>query len=696
MKKQLTLIAAVVFSFVLCAQNKKTEPCGTDLKYKEQIIADPTILNREANFNATVKTATGLSSRAATIIIPVVFHIFHNGGPENISKAQCEDAIRLLNIDYRRQNADSNKTRDVFKGIAADCNIEFKLATKDNFGRCTEGIVRYETPLTENGDDAIKLLSVWPADHYFNIWVVKNIASQSGVAGTILGYAQFPWTGLYRTDGVIIRHDMVGSIGTAANPAGLRPNYGRVLTHETGHWLGLFHTFQGGCGDDDKVDDTPPVSGPSYGVCLPSEINTCATDDPDLPDQYENYMDYSDGACQNMFSEGQKSRMLATINKFRSMLITNENLLATGVLNPVSNCKPKAFFFAENKTVCTGSAVQFTDMSYQYTGSVSYNWFFPGGNPSTSNLVNPLVTFSTPGMQEAVLIVSNANGSDTLRRRLQVRVYDPWPGNVNLLKESFESEISANWYTETNNSDNWISTSSASTHGSRSLMVANSPFKSDFYYRLITDHYDLSGTDASLTFKYSFVQRNKQNVTTGTEDVLTVRTSADCGKTWINRYSASGQNLNTVKNTPKYVYDFFPPDAEQWKSVTVDLSKINAALRQNMMVMFEFKSDGGNNFFLDDININQVLNTNTMAQGSVRVYPNPAEGMLQITLPNGNAKNVQINLLDLSGKNLAELYNSNTANAILNLPLGKAISPGIYMLQVSLNGAISTTKLMVK
>lgn len=141
-------------------------------------------------------------------------------------------------------------------------------------------------------------------------------------SGMILGYAQFPWVGSARLDGVVIRHDYVGTIGTASSSN----SKGRVLTHETGHWLGLYHTFQLGCASGDSVEDTPPVSGPNFNVCWPSEINSCTIDIDDLPDQYENYMDYSNGKCrQNMFSLGQKARMLETLAGTRNKLITNAN-----------------------------------------------------------------------------------------------------------------------------------------------------------------------------------------------------------------------------------------------------------------------------------------------------------------------------------------------------------------------------------
>lgn len=672
--------------------------CATDEHYAGQIKADPSIMDKEAAFNKQAMLAPKpvIERRGNTIIIPVVFHIFHNGGSENISKAQVEDAIRLLNIDYRRQNADTSKTRGIFKGIAADCNIEFRLATRDPQGRCTEGITRFQTPLTENGDDAIKKLDVWPADHYYNVWVVKNIANQNGVSGTILGYAQFPWTGLYRTDGVIIRHDMVGSIGTAANPVGLRANYGRVLTHETGHWLGLFHTFQGGCGDEDKVDDTPPVEGPSYGICLPSNNNTCHGDDPDLPDQYENYMDYSDGACQNMFSMGQKTRMLATIYAQRSMVIADSNLIATGVVNPLSGCLPVAHFVADYTKICPGTSVKFSDLSYQFSGSLTYQWSFPGGVPSSSSSQNPTVVYPVTGVYDAELIVSNAKGTDTLKRAFLVDVMPSWISNQSFFSESFETgPVKYPWSLETNNSDAWERTTATAASGSACYMVNNSSTKKGFSYRMLTDHYDMSGADATLKFRYSFAHRTAN--TGNTADAFSVKTSNDCGRTWITRYTASGAALSTVPGaTPMTSYLWLPQRDELWKEVTVDLTKINAASRQNLRFMFEFVSDGGNNFYLDDINYFQIAGVKNPAALSPEIYPNPAGTSVSVNLGTASVAGVQVELKDLSGKTVAQLYSGGYTGNALNLSIPTTISKGMYLITVAANGSVSSSKLMIQ
>ena len=217
--------------------------------------------------------------------------------------------------------------------------------------------------------------SYWPSNQYFNIWVVNDINS-FGVQGTILGYAQFPGSGSWNTYGVIIRNDRVGNMGTATSGD-------RTLTHEIGHCLNLLHTFQSSCGNScqssgDRVCDTPPVDASSQGCNLTN--NTCNNDasgnsvySTDVADQIENYMSYND--CQNMFTLGQKTRMLNALNNHPSLsnLVSGSNLITTGVLNTTpSICQAK--FSVNSRVVCVGQPVKFTDESF--FNPESFSWTF--------------------------------------------------------------------------------------------------------------------------------------------------------------------------------------------------------------------------------------------------------------------------------------------------------------------------------
>ena len=243
------------------------------------------------------------------VTIPVVFHIVYRTETENISDAQIQTQLDVLNADFRRLNSDADDTWPQ----AADTQIEFCLASFDPQGNPTTGILR--VPTTVNGfgtNDAVKFSSqggsdAWPYTDYLNFWVCN-------IGGGILGYAQFPG-GNAATDGVVNGYQYTGTIGTATAPFDL----GRTATHEVGHWLNLRHIWgDGSCGASDFVDDTPDSDGPNYGCAIGNVA--CST-----VDMVQNYMDYSDDACMNLFTQGQTDRMLALFQPggFRESLLTS-------------------------------------------------------------------------------------------------------------------------------------------------------------------------------------------------------------------------------------------------------------------------------------------------------------------------------------------------------------------------------------
>ncbi len=268
-----------------------------------------------------------------TIIIPVVVHVVYNRDIQNIADAQIHSQIAILNADFRRLNADTVNTPARFKPFAADCNIEFRLATVDPDGRPTSGIVRKQTGTTGfSMNDNIKFDAAgghdaWDADKYLNIWV-------GPMSGGIVGYASPPGSDKDR-DGVVIRYNAFGSTGTAAAPF----NKGRTAVHEIGHWLGLIHIWGDvSCGDD-EIDDTPVQENFTAG-CPRGEVMVSCNNDPD-GNMYMNYMDLTDDACTNLFTHGQKTRMRSLFNPGgpRHALLSSNALDGPG-LPPPSNPPP--------------------------------------------------------------------------------------------------------------------------------------------------------------------------------------------------------------------------------------------------------------------------------------------------------------------------------------------------------------------
>ncbi len=196
----------------------------------------------------------------------------------------------------------------MFLGVAADSEFEFCMATVDPSGNPTNGITRTQTSTTSfSTNNNVKFNATgghdaWPAGQYLNVWVCD-------LTGGLLGYAQFPG-GNPATDGVVCDYLYFGTIGTATPPFHL----GRTATHEIGHWLNLRHIWgDGGCSVDDFVSDTPLAGAPNYtgAPCTFPGPNSCNTGSGDQPDMFQNYMDYSDDVCMNLYTLGQKARMRA-------------------------------------------------------------------------------------------------------------------------------------------------------------------------------------------------------------------------------------------------------------------------------------------------------------------------------------------------------------------------------------------------
>lgn len=648
--------------------------CGTD-EYNRILVQDKLSegqdyvdyleSQRDFEYASTVDTKTKKAIRT----IPVVFHILHAYGDENISKAQIEDQLRVVNEDFQRKNADASLTREYFQSRAANFEIEFKLARVAPDGSYTEGITRTYDPVNmiedyEDGTNEAKTaVPAWDRNKYLNIWVVKEIKSSG--TGTILGYAQFPGQNA-STDGIVMIHNRVGTIGTAVSSG-----KGRTLTHEIGHWLGLYHPFQGGCSNrNDRVDDTPPVAEASYGCTAGQNPNTCSNDFPNEIDMVENYMDYANGACMNAFTNGQLARVNGFLasNNFRGLNISAQNITATGVnTNPVS--KPIADFWYDNpdkKVICAGNTMTFKD--YSYNGNITNRtWKFEGGTPSTSTAVNPTIMYNTPGVYKVELSVSNSAGETTQTRALFVTVTPQIAESKAPYGQDFESTNSTNgWQFEKDLLGNgWAKTNVIGYSGTNSIQAyvdENTP--TSLRMSAISQSVDVSEYEVPLNlhFKYAYARR-----VSSASEILIILASDDCGDSWSTLKAYNSTNLVTGPVSP----DWEPQNKQDWGRASLSLSKFIDA--QNLMIRFDVISQQGNAVFIDDINVGEfALSTDDFARiNTLTIIPNPAQNSFKIKSDH-SLQNGELSILDMTGRLVLQqkLDPSHQVIDVENLPSG--------------------------
>lgn len=309
MKKSFVLIASCIFLATACnkstSENEFSEEnetiaterrCSADDVLKQQIAADPSLrirMDEIEEFTRRIKDnpqAEGVLPDG-TIEIPVVFNVLYKKASQNLSQAQLQSQLDVLNEDFAALNADYNNTQTYQSVKSGDIKIRFVL---DQVKR------RSTTKTSWSTNDAMKKsaqgIAPTSPTTKLNIWVCN-------MGGGILGYAQFPG-GNAATDGVVLDDNATGRTGTAAAPF----NKGRTGTHEVGHWMNLRHIWGDATCGNDQIGDTPAHNTANYGCPAAGHKSTCTGTPVEMT---MNYMDYTDDACMYMFSIGQKTRMQA-------------------------------------------------------------------------------------------------------------------------------------------------------------------------------------------------------------------------------------------------------------------------------------------------------------------------------------------------------------------------------------------------
>ena len=394
--------------------------CGTDELMARLHKKYPALLQRalqeEQLWQRQVQVNHQFNATGGVHTIPVVVHLVHNNGPANLTNPQVQAAIQQLNDAFANVGYYNPAT-------GADTEIQFCLAQRDPLGNGTTGITRTISPLTtmdKNTDDAaLKALIQWNSNDYINIWVVDEIL------GGTAGYAYLPSAHGNAVDGIVIEDRFMG----------FTPSETSVLVHEMGHYFGLYHTFEGGCtnnsctADGDKVCDTPPDNTTARPPCT-VVTNSCTSDEDDTstnnpfravalggqgdqPDQKENYMDYSDLACYDQFSQGQVDRMQFFLHGIRASLLASQGCQPACLSAPIT-----AAFTPSALTTTAGTPLNFNNNS---VNASNYTWYVDGVSFSTAT--NSSYNFPTVGTFWIKLEAGNGDPNCTQYDSIQITVF---------------------------------------------------------------------------------------------------------------------------------------------------------------------------------------------------------------------------------------------------------------------------------
>lgn len=411
MKQILSILLFLCTSTILLAQRN----CPSVIDLGQMQTQDPARYQRfmdletfTANYVANQGSPNQrLINQNGIITIPVVVHVLHRGeavgSGRNISLAQIQSQIDVLNEDFRRLNADRTNTPAAFTGVASDYGFEFRLSCQDPNGNPTDGVIRRQTNknsftyISSGGrpDEnamGIKMTGIsgsspWPTDRYLNIWVAD-------FSDGTLGYATFPadFATNPNVDGVVIETTSMGRTGNVNAPF----DRGRTATHEIGHWLNLRHIWGDATCGDDFVADTPPQTGPTSNCPSFPSASGCAGGGANGR-MFMNYMDYTDDGCMNIYTNGQRlrGRALFAAGGPRANFIDNyfaiqQPMTALGcygkiqIFNP--NCLPVSWSIVSGSALITssndreatlnttiGGAVTIRATAGNYTSEITFN-----------------------------------------------------------------------------------------------------------------------------------------------------------------------------------------------------------------------------------------------------------------------------------------------------------------------------------
>jgi len=530
---------------------------------------------------------------------------------------------------------------------------------------------------SQGGDDA------WPSANYLNIWVCN-------LGGTLLGYAQFPG-GSANTDGIVIGYNYFGRTGTVSSPFDL----GRTTTHEIGHWLNLYHIWgddAGACTGSDFVGDTPDQADASAGCPAFPLTDACTGNSPGV--MFQNYMDYSNDNCMNIFTAGQKSRIVAVLAGTRSSLTTSLGCGGATAL-PVAN------FTADITTVVIGNSINFTDQSSNTP--TSWSWTFTGGTPNSSTNQTPTITYSTIGLYDVSLTATNANGSNTLTKTGYIDVvaasmYVDTSFFLNGQSYYINPTDQGSFVFNMEDNDGLTPNPALPVGYTTNWMIFYtilSPGDTNFYLGA-TSWFDPPGqADNWIEFgpvtipacgaKLSWQHRMGNNSFRDGYEVLITTT----GMT-INDFITNGTTLFSVSDD-----DPATNGNTTWtpQSVIIDGGTFGG---QQVYIAFHHNANDMFLLYLDDILIEDCSAVGTKEPiiiDVVSIYPNPTNGSLNVFCKYEQNGDLRISVYDILGNNVYSKKYKKAQNNVYEIDLDRK-PKGIYFIRIN-NENYSVTKKIV-
>lgn len=723
MKKHLSIISlGLLFAGVdhgFAQQQQLPKTCATDAAMEDRFTAEPAARVRyeegqkkmQADFNELRDGSLGNKTTAVEYTVPVVFHILHQGGAENISDAICIAALDQINRDFAREGSDTAAIFQPFKSLYIDSDIKLMLAKKDPNGNCINGIVRHIDPKTKwyqgaAGASSAYWTYTWDPTRYLNIYVVDFIVPSGAVSGGgVAGYTYRPntWPTGNPHDAIVFTYNTM-----SPGASGYQP---RALTHEVGHWLNLGHTFgntnnPGATCGDDGLGDTPVTKG-NYNACPAASTNAgivCANNLTFYYQNVENIMDYS--TCPKNFTTDQTNAMrnaLMSSVSGRNNLSSASNLSVNFTdVNGLGICAPVADFMSVSKsyTICVNNSLTFKDFSYNGTVTARQWAADNGGVVASPTATQTSIMFNTIGVSNVSLTVSNGQGSDVEVK--QVYVMDASAASAAPMMESFEGVgVPAGWNVQNPENGMWKQTGLSSYDALNCFMIEGANSAGGDVDILEMPMLNLQANpNPAFTFAYAYARKNSTH-----NDVFRVQMSSNCGGTWSDVVSLAAATMANQGSGGTTASPYYPLSPAEWAppvDVTTYPNWQNFLGSPHVMIRFVFEEGDagqGNNFFLDAINISGVTGLNELSKKTgLNLYPNPTNGSSILNFNLSEATQVEVSVVDVVGREVLPTLNANygSGNQTVEINKNETLPSGIYFVNLSLNGTKLTKKLVVK